>query len=315
MSNNVKFGLVMGALCLALVCFFYLDKRPDKTANAVTTVPSTSGEVFKPDLKQWYTERHASQQNRFWLAGNEPIEQAGPTVISWGDAVRGLLREYADHNDWTRKIFGEFQDFSPSLYQGTQSLIITQTTKLLSLEVSLVSGEFAARTNFDMQAMFYRQDWQAIVAMAMDMPRCLTLATMYHEMGHAYKHKVEHAASATAPPTSNLYVAEEIEMHELEKTLLERCTQGKKAELHNKILDRAGSAASYQAAIAAITPQDLDEYDAILNAQNAGGKLTGLYIAGLMVDLGTEWIDRHVPAGDRAKAKIGMYFWVTKVFR
>lgn len=82
-------------------------------------------------------------------------------------------------------------------------------------------------------------------------------ALFIHELGHAQKDKVEHSKSATAAYLSNDWVAEEIEMHDVEVRILNKKTADKFGLTVAKIVSEKSSDKNIKKLLESINYQDL----------------------------------------------------------
>ena len=73
--------------------------------------------------------------------------------------------------------------------------------------------------------LYYKAEWRALMIAAVDWPEQVFPALTIHELGHALYHR-QGRPSATAPPTSDSYIEEEITMHELESLVLNSYSDG-----------------------------------------------------------------------------------------
>jgi hypothetical protein len=255
-------------------------------------------------------------------------------INSWSHRLRGLLDRYKDVSPLSRRIHGQYRNFLPSKFvNGISQSLMNQprqadgselTAEQLvalfhaqsnQLEVCLMTP--AQRNHPDLlpNSLYYRKEWGSVMADSLQWSDAFLAAITYHEFGHALRHRVDAAPSATAPGNSDLWISEEVEMHELEYQVLDMAVQGRFSQQLDRIIDRVPESdvtlEFYRSVADAISAQDWQDFDNLFGLRSAGPKMTSIHCAQFLISLGFRCIERLFPEQERRNRQIEYYRFVT----
>lgn len=289
--------------------------------------PSTQPMV---DWQNAYLNLH-KQADTYWVTGHERsevIEQMkieSTKVKEHGDRLRDLLIRYKDTNDLSRRIYGEFNDFRIMIFANgsSRSLTLATSTKELKpfdpsqIEICYIPASQVNHASLFPNNCYYRKEWSAVMMRAINMPEEMMIAIFYHELGHALRHRVDKAPSATAPPHTDEYIREEVEMHMLELEVMDAATNGAFTDLLDNIIDRTWPnppgyfSPRIYATVNNVTAQDLVAYDRMFKLASAGQSMISVATFQFKLSLLFRITDRFAPPENRKEVKINLYRWVT----
>jgi hypothetical protein len=159
--------------------------------------------------------------------------------------------------------------------------------------------------------LFYDQNNQMLVMAAIEWPTEDVFAAMlYHELGHALRHRVDKAPSATAPPNSVEYRLEEIEMHWLEAQILDKASGGDYFAYLDSIVFGHPEAKSASELIQTMRLKDYRKLDEIVGAKDASFHVAGILFPEHNLALGIRYIQKN-PGKNQDKQYADLYRWVT----
>jgi hypothetical protein len=271
-----------------------------------------------------YIRRH-NMPDRAWLTGREDIGQEIVALQSFTTRLGGLLDRYKDVSPLSRRIHGEFRQFRVSKFTNGVSydpmppppdgnIEAMMLSHMMMLEVCILPP---AQRNHPMllpNSMYYYQQWQAVMVDSLEWTDEFLAAIAYHEFGHALRHRIDRAPSSTAAGNSDLWISEEVEMHELEMHVLDASVQGRFNPLLDNIIarvgDRGASPETYQELADAITIEDWQAFDALFGIQPAGPRTNSLHAAQFVISLGFRFIERTGSPADRRALQTGYYRFV-----
>lgn len=256
-----------------------------------------------------YISRHR-QPDQSWLTGREDPVQEIAAINSWSGRVGALLDQHRSVSNLTGRIHQHFRDFRVSKFANgvSHSIVIPMPgvdveailmREATQFEVCVITPSQRGHPSLLPNCLYYRQDWRAVMADSVVWTDAFLAALMYHELGHALRHCVDRAASATAPDKSDAWIGEEVEMHQLEHQILDVAVQGRFTLLLDGIIDRLPqgepSPEFYQAMADEVTVEDWQAYDALFGLQGAGVRMTSIHTAQFMISLGFRLIERRFP--------------------
>ena len=265
-------------------------------------------------------ERNYFQNKRpelsWWFDGNFLSQKITREFSEREANLREVLNQYQDVSALTHRIRTAFSDVHITVYHNGVSVRMFKGSPSESLseqlpvgiEVCVIPRNEIVRRNKFPSALYYRQEWGSVMMYGCDWSDKVLPALLYHELGHALYHQVDKAASATAPPGSDLYIKEEVEMHEMESEILNATTKGQYFALIDEILSRE-RAKNFRDAIIGISLNDIKRHDVILEIQNANFQITSLTMAEFLIAVGLRWINQNREGSEKLKAEL--YRWVT----
>lgn len=328
-SREKKSALILAVTVIVVLAIFVgvalaLKQAPKVAQSAVVTnnpsqnMMKTPGyaEIVEPLNTVYLDNLHGAKVDKFWLQGNEDMHTWIQVTQAWKAKVIGLMKKFKDVDVMTAKVVHSFPDFtltefenwrSKQNYEGTVTEAEIKAA-LSRLEVCVVSKQQETVHKLPSH-VYYNLEWRALMVVAINIPDSFLIALIYHELGHAHKHRIENAASATADGLSDLWISEEVEMHQVENQVLTLASNGQLAALYDKIAARAKSATPI-VLLGNIQVQDFVEYDRIFGLTEAGPIMANVYLAQFYMGLGFHAIDQKVPETERTTAKIAFYRWL-----
>lgn len=296
-----------------------------ESATEQPSQTSVSPRAHYRTLVNAYLTEHSKFQDKFWLTGevdhNNPMPHV-ERVAKWSNNLRQQMERFGSLNDLTKRIMQHFMDFRTTMAvgvgQGEASMdIMVGAKKDLQKDMEKIQQmlEVCAvpQNRWDMDRypspVFYFSSWRAVKVVAVEMPTLYQIALFYHELGHALRDRVDNAPSAHAPAKSDLWIEEEVEMHELESAILNQGTNGQFFDLYKKIRARTKNG-DMNDVIKATTTEDLNEYDQLFEIEHAGPAMSSIYIAQFFLGLGFYTLDenhRNRTPKERLISKIGFY--------
>ncbi len=155
----------------------------------------------------------------------------------------------------------------------------------------------------------YNPSSRIVAIPAIQWPDIPLTASLFHELGHAYRHLVT-GIDANRTQRSESLALEEVEMHELGGKVFDSMTKGAYSALLKRILDRAKLTKPEQV-VGSLTASELSELDTMLGLQGATQTPVRMALAQTCLSLGFMWIDGHSSA-DAALQKAKFYLWYTE---
>lgn len=273
----------------------------------VATAPKTSAAqpTHTENMFLYYWQKH-DRPDVYWMhsAIKDPAEWI-QSVSRWTEQTEKAYQSLKDMNPLTRKIYGAYQHFAITEFYNGASMLVELTTKGIEtrmhaikhggIEICLIpENQFQKYRNQFPSTLYYRAEWNAVMAVAIEVPLPFRVALMYHELGHAYKRVTEHAPSVHAPANSDWLIDEEFQMHELEYQILVLMSRGKLEELFEEIVRRGT-----EVPMDAITKNDLDRFDQMFGLEKTGRDMAGIYFASFLMGLGF-----HAASQDPAERRL-----------
>ncbi len=280
-------------------------------------VNEPNGMSILDKLHDWYElELHGHTPDNIWLRGDEPTEQYEAKIRVWAGQVRSVMEEYAGLEAATTRVAEHFMDFRVChlVQGGAMAFLIPRGENPVHY---MQEAEGAARVcvipqqSWDsrMPSKFmYDTNTHTAYILAIEVPRKLLASTIFHEFGHGVLHKIDHLPDY--PPQSDMGVAEEVAMHEMQNRILNKASGGKLFELFEAIGQRTGDKrGNNNYLMAAVTREDLLAYDNMLQLEGMGS--TVAKSAGTLFWLGLAFynIDQslHHPQRQRNLTKLWFY--------
>jgi hypothetical protein len=170
-------------------------------------------------------------------------------------------------------------------------------------EVCFITAEDFRKGDFP-SSLFYRRDWGTVMMAGQNWPNPYFASVLMHELGHAYRHKVE---GHSDPMFSRAWLTEEVDMHELQAQVLAHATDGAYSNAVDRIIDQYSQAQTPASLLATVTSEDLRALDSIIGVGKEGRAIRGATLAEHIAILGFRFIDRK---GGRLDDKIEHYRWI-----
>ncbi len=270
------------------------------------------------------------QPDHFWLTGGDQLMLIGAPAYNkllqtWkADAIAGLRRNMEAH-PLMHDLMSEFPDFRitevvrqgnsygsravfPGKIEGNIEQFMQEQGKFL--EVALIPEQNWDHSAFP-SCLYYNKGWGAVMVVGVDIPATFGTALLAHELGHALRHR-QGAGSATAHPSTDLFIGEEVEMHVLEHEVLNFAVQGKFNQLLDRIIARAANKQDMNQVIKSVTAEDLKAYDQLFGLESAGKEIASLALGQFLLSLGFRMIDGYITEPQAAHAeKIRFYRWIS----
>ncbi len=285
---------------------------PVKAPPAELTLEQAFAELTRSGLP--YVQNHRQSASRYWLTGHENLIQQASSTEAKRQLITRLVQQYQSTNGLSRQIAHRFPNFNITIYEGglSKSIERAETGELPresapgeTIEICFIPENEYSKSAFP-SVVWYNAEWQALMIVAVDMPDQLLASLVYHELGHAYAHLVEHAPSSTAPPGSDAYITEELRTHELESLILDRYANGGVSLLFQSVLTR-GKPLSVPQALTALHEPDMVNYYLVLDMNGVGSTMLGSNMAQLFLSYGLYCIDNLLPPSARQAEKIRLY--------
>lgn len=177
-------------------------------------------------------------------------------------------------------------------------------------QISLGSQEicFIPQDESDAQpsVLYYRPDWGALMISAIGYPPKVFAALVFHELGHAKRHKIDKANSAFEKGGTDVWIEEEVAMHELEADILNAASEGK---FYAYIDNLVQGASSFQEAIYQLRLKDLVKLDEIIGCSECGIKVSNLMMAQYFMSIGMRHFKQEKVVNERQK-RIELYRFI-----
>ncbi|MDD4333472.1 MAG: hypothetical protein PHT51_05185 [Patescibacteria group bacterium] len=258
-----------------------------------------------------YLSKHPNTET-WWLKNVDPrkLDEFLELTQSKTRHLAELVQRFGNVSPLSVRIAKHFKLFHLTVYNHGMSFSINKADEMPpedALEICFVPLD---QDKEHPSAFYYRAEWKALMLSSVECPDPIFAPLLFHELVHALHHLVDKAASATAPPDSDLYVAEEIEAHELEAEILNAATNNRFYRHIDELLKRSG-AHNFQEAIFAVTAKDLEKIDAITGGNTCSQKIASLAISQYLAVIGLRQINKE---GGQLTEKIQLYRWLIKNF-
>lgn len=271
-----------------------------------------SSAPLKATWRQYLATTGHDHDSSWWLTtgGIAPLPERIALLRREQRVVRQALEDYQSTSSLTRQIATVFDSFFVSIAKGgyTQTLVYTdpRDPELQELRQANVEICFVPRTEQSLHpsSLYFRSDWNAVVVFGLNWPKKVLPALLYHELGHALaKRQGKPSAMATAGPESD---AEEVQMHELEDTVLNAATNGAFHRQLDAMLART-KPKDWRQAVGGLTLGDLQTLDKLLGCDLAGTEVARVIVAQYPLSLGLRFINRSTRAGQAVAEKRALY--------
>mgnify|MGYP001581072072 CR=1 FL=1 len=155
---------------------------------------------------------------------------------------------------------------------------------------------------------FYcRQDWPAVVAVALDYPQLVAAALFFHELGHLASNFDWHGSTSQVELNPQM-LREEVGLYELETLIFDAGTNGLFSRFLDEVLARK-SISGGREAILALTPADMRYLDQLLAASDSGHLLGAILAFHYQMAIGLRYL-RNVKVSDFDRKVSALYLWI-----
>jgi hypothetical protein len=231
-------------------------------------------------------------------------------IMDHRSKILAILERYKNVSSQTKEITSYFTTFRVGVVSENQIFWYTPNseTNLVPPEygISFIPMDEFMRTGDSLpSAAYWSHACKSMFLVAHDFPEPLFAGVIFHEFGHAYRHKGDTAST----PARSLHdrAAEEVEMNTLGATVMNEATKGKFFEAIDKVLDREHPN-DFKHAVAALTAEDMLAFDIILGADNSGKIDAGILNSEYYLMIGFRAIDR---VRGSFEDKVQGYLWIT----
>lgn len=318
-SGNKALFVVLALLATGFIAMMMLRTSTTRgpTAESAKTSTTSSLAAHRRMLDSTYMTWHGRLADRFWLTGDEQMLNQRDILTQWSKRVKRLLNAYKGTNERTGALYNKYWQFTLTEFvDGASRRILTDEEGaqveagkkpdfVTGIEICVVPESQRRRHPFPSE-LYYRQEWGALMVIAVGIPDPFFAALLYHELDHAYKHQVLRAPSSTAPPASDSYVEEEVQAHELEHEILDKAVNGQLSQLYDQIMRRR-TFTRVADALLAVTVTDLVEFDRLFGLVEAGERMASIYAAQFYMGLGIYVINQTVSPDRRLAEKVVFY--------
>lgn len=254
----------------------------------------------------------------WWLNRVPKDEELELTVASFEAAeahARALLGTHRNVSLLAREVADAFPAFFVSIFTSGASMNVSRagatTLPTESLEICFIPRE--EFTFGHASLLYYREDWRAVMMAGISFPDSLRAAMLFHELGHALRHRAAGGAVGARDPAT--YAAEEVEMHELGALILNAASGGAYFREVDAILDRAPQPVQWKRAALAATRADLERLDRAIGCEHAGLAVSLITVAEHLTVAGFRAVDRTVrDERARREEKRSVYQWLANTF-
>lgn len=254
------------------------------------------------------------------VEGAPPPPGVAGRLTQMNAQVTRLLDGNRDATAFTKEIISElgrrFGRMISSVHQGETLTVfgddhgqISQELLNERIKLAYVPKKYAEAVAEGVGSMIQYNSSSRIVAIpAIQWPDIPLTASLFHELGHAYRYLVT-GANEQRGQRSQEQALEEVEMHELGGAVFDAMTKGGYSALLKRILSRK-NVRNPGEVTELLTPEDLSELDALLGLHDASQTPVRMALAQTYLSLGFMWIDSNDPGGATAQ-KANFYLWYT----
>lgn len=282
------------------------------------TILSYEAETHKVDLlKQRLGTYMEQRQPDLWWFTKPPtipdgLEQAARLIQSRKELIERMVQKYRLTAPLALRIAESFPKFRVSIYAGDHSVSVfgqesKTTLDAKNLEIAFIPASNAANHP---SSLYYKREWGTVMMMGVEYPEPVFAALFFHEAGHALYDQKDHNPSATAPIHSNLWLEEEVIMHELEQQILDAASGRKFSRQLDEIIARfpkAQQTKNFREIILAMTLEDFQALDHSIGCERCGPRLAAPLAAEYMLAVAFRVLNQHQTS---LGEKIAAYRWI-----
>lgn len=319
---RLSFTLLIFALLAGLATIWWVRERAVPNPAPQSTTPAGSSAAITQLQRLLDDHFRGRPWDTWWFTTWPPQPEEFPATIARCDEIQqritALVTTYRDVTPLTREIASAFPRFRVSVYyQGIshQLLLVPNPEAALpppdSFEVCLIP--LSEMTNDLRSTLLYRREWRAIMAAGFDWPDTAFAALLYHELGHALRHR-QSAPSAFAELHEDLYADEENEMYWLEAEVINAATYGAFFSTLDDVIKRQPPGAGYQAVILGLRLDDFRRIDELLGGPKVTAGVANLLQYEYLAALGQRLIRTTRPPVTWAAQERELYRWLEQHF-
>lgn len=261
---------------------------------------------------EFYRLRHASQPEAVWFkvgaTSPQELEVINRNFARMQQSISQILQLHGGVTPLAREIKEAFPNLLVCLVTDGDKPFSHGNFDLYGKKGTLTVLFFPMEQMPPGKTMLsFDRDMGAILMACMNLPRALQAGVFMHEAGHALRF-AQGAASANQTSRTDLYLQEEVEMHELEDRVIDAETVGKYAALVNRIVARAEDAEEAVDAVYQITLEDLTELDRIMECETVGERVAGFLQFQFGMSVACRWVDLHQQGATGKKIEYMRHF-------
>ena len=311
------FGLICCLLLALIAC--QLDRPTPKTPPVRNE--ATAGENMHA-VSLAYFNLHDTHPDTFWLEQDMNADPLGTAekIEAWSTRVRAGLNKFSDTSTQSGLIAQNFRNFRATITiltpTGEASGFMARKAPDMS-ETAVQPFEISVAPKALWQKgrpfAFFDHTWPAVKVAALDFPELLQTALIFHELGHAQRQLVELNSGINTPLSSDAQMAEEVSLHELEASILDRGSNGQVNQLFDEILRRIASG-EINTVLSSVVIADLQRFDAILGMEQSGPAAASISAAQFWLSLGFFCLDRDTNSANPEtllQTKVAFYRWIS----
>lgn len=278
-----------------------------------------SSEQPKPNLVIVEFFKNHPLIDDFWVIKTPPmggrdtklLTQLGNDARNETAKIELAIQQYSSVNPLTMEIAAQFPNLKRMIYLRNGNVVQPGLTeeeiekagfKLLFLPGDQLMGDEHP------SSVYYEHRFGAVMIAALRWPEPVIAGLAFHELGHALRHS-QGATSATAPANSDWFIAEEVEMHELETEVLDAATAKGYTKWLDKVLARNPDV-SPLSLMYRVTMAEWQELDTLLRSNRCGRYVASHVISQATVALAFRSIDQR--SAGSAREKIKAYRQITR---
>lgn len=308
---------VVGVVAMAIVAMTLLSRSRNPEAPTPAAKPAHTEASMAPlrTVLNKYLEQHTAQ-DAWWLVANNNADMAAENqqMERRRQEIIDVLAKYRDVSPLTKQISTAFTRFAMSMTIGNATVMHGSEKKIEEFKNSDMEIAFIPKQEEGRHpaALYYDATQRKLAMYAVNWPKRLFAGLIYHELGHGLAHK-QGKASALALDGSDLWIEEELEMHELEDVVIDKASDGAYFTALDRILDQQPSA-TWRDAVLNLTLADMQRLDTVLECRNAGPIPANTLGAQYMFAVGSRFIARSQESdAQKATEKIQLYRFLREV--
>ncbi len=283
-------------------------------------VATDKGRVKKmTNVQIEYSKLH-DKAEFWWLSKTPPpVSFAQAADVAWkrGEDIRAMMAKHSEVSEYTRAIWDTFQDFGATIQINTRlplKTISNPTERDLEglkkgHEIIFVSEELIlTHIRFGSTGVLlgWRSDAGVSLA-AIEWPEKFLVGALYHEFHHSSIHPVDvnNPQLRSVPMDTEWYANEEVNAHRIESSVLNAVTNGDYHRKIDEILRRTYPWSNAKDAAAAVTINDLKEFDKMFQLESAGGVVSSFSYSQFILAVAIRFMDRE---GETDQGKL--FLWL-----
>ena len=230
----------MRSLVLLVIAFLFgCGKAATPTSAIVVAKPN--------EVMITFFERHPVTDS-FWVV-NTPVSaiqdeyflvQLGRRVREQTLRIKSALARYQGVNPLSRAIARMFAELKPMVYLRDGDIVqpgmTAQELQAPGFKLIYIPGDQIIKSEHP-SPLYYNRQFGAGMIGAINWPDAILAGVVFHDFGHALRPALS-SASAGASAESDLFIGEEVEMHELETLVFDAAISGGYVRWLDEVLSR-----------------------------------------------------------------------------